>query len=330
MKLSVIVPTYNSAATLPRLLESLDGQTLTEREVIVVDDASTDETARIAARHRVVYERLEANQGPAASRNRGAALARGEWLVFTDADTVFSPDTLQAIHRVIEGSDAAALFGTYSGEPANPGFLPRYKALWEYYTIDMTFFRAGQRDLYPSTTWVPRPGAVSRAAFEAVGGFDTRFRGADLEDLELGYRLHEAGYRIYFAPGIRIKHMYPETLCRGLGIVARRGALWMRMAARRRKMDPAGDGSPRVALAHACGFAVFWLAVASPLWPPLALAALAGFLCHAFLHRDFLALALRQEGPGFMARSLAACWLYSLAGEFGAVYGLLTTFSRRA
>jgi hypothetical protein len=171
---------------------------------------------------------------------------------------------------------------------------------------------------------------VSRAAFEAVGGFDTRFRGADLEDLELGYRLYEAGYPIYFVPSIRIRHHYPATLLRGLKIVTRRSALWMRMAVRRRKMDPAGDGSPRLALAHALGFAVFWLAVASPFWPPLAPAALAGFLGQTFLHREFLALALREEGPGFMALSLAACWLYALAGELGALYGLLTPFSRGA
>lgn len=324
MKLSVIIPTYDSRTTLEVLLESLVEQTHQDYEIIVVDDASTDDTAEAVARYDLRYERMTDNQGPAAARNRGVELSDGPWLVFTDADTVFEPDTLTTIEDIISSSDAAALFGTYAGRPANPeSFLARYKALWEHYAIVMPFLNKGQR-LHPMTTWVPRPGVVSREAFEAVGGFDTRFGGADLEDVEFGYRLHAAGFPIYFAEQLHIWHHYPTKLRRALRAFGRRAVLGVRMALRRRTMDPAGEGAPRQALVHICGFATVGLAVLSPLWPPLGLVAAGGFVGYTVLNRSFLSLAVREEGWGFALQSYGMCWLYTTVLGCGASWGLLT------
>ncbi len=321
MLTSVIIPTYNSASTLRLLLDSLLEQTAADYEVIVVDDASTDDTAELVRRYPFRYERLKTNQGPAAARNRGAELARGKWLVFTDADTVFYPDTLEHIATLVERSDAAALFGTYAGKPANAGYVPRYKALWEHYAIVMPFEGRG-RELHPVSSWIPRPGVVRRDAFEAVEGFDTRFRGADLEDVEFGYRLHAAGFPIYFCQALRIQHHYPTRLGRSLGSFARRCALWMRMALRRRKLDPAGEGSPRQAAAHLTGFCAFLLVLATPLWPPLGWLALAGFVGYALWNARFVALARREQGLGFAVLSLGTCWLYTIVLGLSAGWGL--------
>jgi GT2 family glycosyltransferase len=323
MRFSVIIPSYNSAATLELLLKSLEQQTVSNYEVIVVDDASTDDTATVVAHYPVTYERLERNEGPAAARNRGAGLAQGEWFVFTDADTVFEPDTLQSIEEILDGSDAAALFGSYSGKPANCGFVPRYKALWEQYAIDMTF-QTDERDLYFSTSWLPRPGVVSRTAFEAMGGFDTRFRGADLEDMEFGYRLYEAGYPIYFAPRIHIKHHYPESFFDEQSRFIRRCVVWIRMAARRKKLDIAGDGSPKLVKKHLCGLISFWLALCGVFYLPLIAVALIGFVLHTFLHRKFLLLAFSEEGFRFAALSFATYWIHTVLAGFAGVYGLVT------
>lgn len=320
---AIIIPTYNSAATLDALLASLARQTFTDFEVCVVDDASTDATPEVLARHGFPHARMDANSGPAACRNRGAALTRAPWLVFTDADTEFLPDTLARLHAALERSGADALVGSYAGRPANAGFAPAYKALWEYCMIDQ-MLRLDDAGVAEIGTWAPRPGAIRRPAFEAVGGFDTGFRGADLEDMELGYRLCAAGHRIVLDPAVRIRHHYPATPWRELRAFARRSHLWMRMFAGRRQLDRHGEGGPAQALAHLTGFAAFWAALAGPLVHPAAGAAAGGLLVVYFaLNRRLLRLAWGWYGPGFAAAAAAYCWLHTVVLGFAAGAGLL-------
>jgi GT2 family glycosyltransferase len=323
MFFSLIVATFNSAGTLRLLLDSLREQDFDDFETIVVDDASTDETAELVAGYPALYLRLPVNSGPAAARNHGVGKSSGQWLVFTDADTEFKTDTLSKIKEALERSDAAALVGIYAGKPANEGFAPRYKALWEYYAINLRFTRE-ERHLYPISIWAPRPGVVKREAFQAIGGFDAHYKGADIEDVVLGYNLFEAGYPIYYAPSVRIKHHYPATLLRAWLPFLRRCAMWMRTAARRRKLDCTGDGSPDQALAHACGFAAFLAAAAAPFWPPMTPAALGGVLLYTALNLRFLALAYREGGAWFTVRSYATRWLFSVSAGLAATYGLVT------
>lgn len=97
-RFSVIIPAYRSAATLARALDSVLAQTAPAFEIIVVDDASPDDTAGVVARYgdRVRYLRRERNAGVSAARNYGAAEARGDWLAFLDADDWYYPNRLAA------------------------------------------------------------------------------------------------------------------------------------------------------------------------------------------------------------------------------------------
>jgi succinoglycan biosynthesis protein ExoO len=99
-RISVILPSYNTAASLRRSLDSALGQTVQDLEVIVVDDASDDESfsvaeAAAASEPRVVSLRNERNVGAAASRNRGIRHARGQWIAFLDADDWWVPERLE-------------------------------------------------------------------------------------------------------------------------------------------------------------------------------------------------------------------------------------------
>ena len=93
---SVIIPVYNGASTTERAIESVLAQSYRAFELIVVDDGSTDDTARVVSRfgRRVTYL-YQSNAGVSAARNNGARRATGEWLAFLDADDWYYPDRLR-------------------------------------------------------------------------------------------------------------------------------------------------------------------------------------------------------------------------------------------
>lgn len=108
--ISVIIPAYNAAATLPRALDSVLAQTWPAYEIIVVDDGSTDATGEVIASYSelVRYVRQD-NAGPSAARNQGVAMAYGEWIAFLDADDWYYPERL-AQHAQMIASDPALDF----------------------------------------------------------------------------------------------------------------------------------------------------------------------------------------------------------------------------
>jgi glycosyltransferase involved in cell wall biosynthesis len=102
---SVIVPTYNRADALPRTVESVLGQTLDDLELIVVDDASTDDTQAVVDAYdddRIQFHQHEQNQGASAARNTGIDRAEGEYVAFLDSDDVWRPTKLEKQVRTLE------------------------------------------------------------------------------------------------------------------------------------------------------------------------------------------------------------------------------------
>ena len=94
---SVIVPTFQRAALLPRALDAIFAQTHAPAEVILVDDGSSDETAALAQRYgeRLRYQRLFETRGVSAARNHGIALSHGFWIAFCDSDDAWLPRKLE-------------------------------------------------------------------------------------------------------------------------------------------------------------------------------------------------------------------------------------------
>jgi glycosyltransferase involved in cell wall biosynthesis len=110
-QISIILPAYNAAAFIGRAIASAQAQSLADIEIIVIDDASTDDTPRIvqalaAADPRIRYVRMAQNGGPAASRNRGLDLACGDWVALLDADDRFLPQRLHTLLALAEAEQA--------------------------------------------------------------------------------------------------------------------------------------------------------------------------------------------------------------------------------
>ena len=106
---SVIIPTHNRASMLPRAIRSVQRQTYPHLEILVIDDASIDNTADVVAGFddpRIRYMRHEANRGGSASRNTGIRAATGDYIAFLDDDDEWEPEKTEEQKRVLQDFDA--------------------------------------------------------------------------------------------------------------------------------------------------------------------------------------------------------------------------------
>jgi GT2 family glycosyltransferase len=205
--LSVVVPVHNGGTQLEQCLAALLASGSRPLEIIVVDDCSTDASATAACALRgVEVVRLNQRSGPAAARNRGARRARGSIILFVDADVVVKRETLARVVALFrEQPKVAAVFGSYDDAPAAQNFVSQYKNLFHHFVHQRSAMRA-------ETFWAGC-GAVRRAAFEAVGGFDERrYQRPSIEDIELGSRLRLEGFTIILDKALKVKHLKRWTL----------------------------------------------------------------------------------------------------------------------
>lgn len=202
-RVSVIVPVRNRRDLLARLLASLDRQSCSDFEAIVVDDGSDDGAAELAEATAVggrpVTVVRTGGVGAVAARTAGVAAARGEVLAFTDSDCEADPGWVAAIVGAVDGGADMVVGCT---RPARP-MKPLERSLW-----------AGEENLFPTCNV-----AYRRSVFDAVGGFDRgaaewlgfrhdrRARGDGFgEDTLLGWRVRRAGFAHRYVPEALVLH----------------------------------------------------------------------------------------------------------------------------
>jgi len=178
---SVVIPCYGQAAYLEEAIESVLAQTYAQVEIVVVDDGSPDNAARVAARFPWVRCVRQANAGLAAARNAGIRESEGELLVFLDADDRLLPRALEVgVEELRAHPEAAFAFGRYrrvssDGRQLENDDQPRPDA--DPYSVFLRYNYAG----------IPATGIFRRSALEEAGNFDETLPGA--EDYDLGLRL---------------------------------------------------------------------------------------------------------------------------------------------
>jgi glycosyltransferase involved in cell wall biosynthesis len=188
---SVIIPAYNAAAHVDRTIESALAQTCAPREILVIDDGSTDNTAGVVSRYPAPVRLLrQANGGPGAARNRGAREAKGEWLALLDADDVWLPHKLE---RQLPYTKSPATGVVHSREAvARVPAKATFAALWEGNVIHNS------------------SALVRRTALEAVGGYDEDRALIGVEDWNLWLRLAAAKWEIVLCPE-KLHHYLPAA-----------------------------------------------------------------------------------------------------------------------
>jgi glycosyltransferase involved in cell wall biosynthesis len=200
-RISIVLPVYNGARYLDRVLAHIEASTFENYELIVVDDCSDDGSGDIVKRHRVDrYVRNDRRMEAGYSRNLGARLACGEILLFMDADILIARDTLQKIAAFFQGRQGKALIGLYSLEHPSGRISSQYKNSW----IRFNYLSAPER-----VTWFfTAIGAVRKADWELVGGFDERlFSRTGGDDIEFGWRLIDRGVAIHMDKSLEVVHL---------------------------------------------------------------------------------------------------------------------------
>jgi GT2 family glycosyltransferase len=318
VKLSVVIPVHNGGDDLRRCLAALATSGRPPDEVVVVDDASSDTSAAVAESFGARVVALPGGpRGPAAARNRGAAQAGGDTLVFVDADVAVHPDTLARIERtLVEQPSLAALFGSYDAHPTARGLVARYKNLLHHYV-----HQHGRREA--STFWAGC-GALRRDVFVALGGFDESYGRPSIEDIDLGRRLRQAGYRVWLCPEVQVTHLKRWTLTSLLrSDICERAVPWTRLILRQRQLPADLNLDAKSRLSALAVWAVL-VCLALGLWSrwlwggALLAAALVGGL-NAGLYRFFA----RQGGIGFALGAAGLHGLYLLYSSltFGLIAG---------
>lgn len=202
MKASVIIPAYNSADTIEDTLKALKNQTEKGFEVIAVDDGSTDDTREVVSRYPVKLLN-QGHRGPAAARNLGAKMAKGDVLVFTDSDCVPAKDWLEEMLKPLKDPNIVGAQGRYETKQRE------LIALFAQYEIEERYERMRKREYIDFIG--SYSAAYRRKVFLEVGGFDETFPMASGEDPDLSFRLAEK-YRMVFNPKAVVFHHHPDTL----------------------------------------------------------------------------------------------------------------------
>ena len=204
MKYSFIIPVYNRPDEVDELLQSMTHQTLTDFEVIVVEDGSARDCKDVCARYAGkldLHYYMKENSGPGQSRNYGAERARGEYLIILDSDVVLPEGYLQSVDDELRTLPADAFGGP---DCAHPSFTPTQKAI----SYSMTSFfttggiRGGKKKMdkfYPRSFNM----GIRRDVYKELGGFSRMRFG---EDIDFSIRIFKAGHACRLFPGAWVWH----------------------------------------------------------------------------------------------------------------------------
>jgi len=229
-EISVVIPAYNAGHNLDKCLDAIERLVVSPLEVIVVDDGSSDGSIERAAMRGIRILAAPRRQGPAAARNIGAKVAQGRILFFLDSDVCVHCDALERVTAALSDPGVDAVIGSYDDDPSSPDFLSQYKNLMHCFVHQTSCSEA-------STFW-SGCGAIRRDVFLELSGFDANYKRPAIEDIELGYRMREAGRRILLDRDLRARHLKKWSFWGLLKTdVVDRGIPWTELILRDQKID---------------------------------------------------------------------------------------------
>jgi Glycosyl transferase family 2 len=306
---SVIIPCYNAEKTLRVCLESVFAQSYPPLEVIVVDDASTDSSPRIAEEFPCTLVSQPANGGVSAARNAGVAASRGEVLFFLDSDVALATGAVDnAVRMLAADPGCGCVFGVYAKEPLmDDGPVETYRTLHLHHALS--------RAVGVTKTAVFALAGMPRRVFDETGPFDENLRSG--EDDDYSERLLPR-YRIRLSSAVGGWHDEADRLLPLLVEQFRRAQLLPFMARNRMRRGAVTVNRTSGVLGAALTVATVPLAIAHR---PLGVLPLAAFAAFAASDPALARFVMREKGSCFLVYFTAVHFLTHLALLSGAVVG---------
>jgi GT2 family glycosyltransferase len=312
---SVIIPEYNGMAHIKCCLEALSSQSRQPDEIILVDDGSTDGCISVVKDFPVILL-CQKHQGAAAARNRGAQSARGDILLFTDIDCEPDSDWVDQMVRPFSDPLIIGVKGSYRTKQTavvarliQLEFEERYDRLEGREQIDFVDSNAA---------------GFRATAFRRMGGFDESL--SNNEDVDLAYRLAQAGDKLVFNRKAIVFHSHPDTWVRYMRLKFGRG-YWRTVIYHLHPAKAVKDSyTPQllklqiVSLYLGFLFLIIPIRFSVPFWVSLAFFSLTLLSAAPFIKRVF------RNDPRLILHALVAILLRSMAFGAGIIAGLFGGF----
>ncbi|MCD1258460.1 glycosyltransferase family 2 protein [Paenibacillus athensensis] len=308
---SVVIPNYNYAKTLPRCLDSLMQQTYQPLEIIVVDDGSTDNSVEIIQKYPCKLIRTQ-NKGVSSARNTGVAESAGEIVFFLDSDVALFEDAIaNTVDAFRKDETLGSVCGIYAKEALfTDSLFEEYRTLQGYYWRKSSegYVTAGFFSL----------GAVKKSVFIELGGFNENLNNS--EDIEFGHRLN-INYRLLLTSTVMGYHDDEHEFKRLARKMHERARQRVPFYFHRKKFTKGfetplrGIGMMFVGLSSVA----LPLSLVHPLFFGLFLASLLIFLLTDFGQYTFV---FKEKGPLFTMYFIVVHWLITAVVFWGFVRGL--------
>jgi glycosyltransferase involved in cell wall biosynthesis len=202
--ISVVIPSYNSAETIGKCLESAFSSRYKNFEIVVVDDNSQDNSVEIIRRFPCRLITLDKRSGTSRARNTGALHSTGEFIFFTDSDCLLQENTLSITNRTLAATDRDTIVGgTYTKIPYDKDFFSTFQSLFVNYSETKN---AEQSDYIAAHAMI-----IDVETFRKSKGFPEKFLPI-IEDVEFTHRLRRDGKRLITNPAIEVQHIFNFSL----------------------------------------------------------------------------------------------------------------------
>jgi glycosyltransferase involved in cell wall biosynthesis len=313
--ISVIVPVYNGERFLKACLDSLKNQSYDHYEIIVVDDGSTDGSPKLAT-HPARLISTEGRTGAGAARNLGAKSAKGDYILFTDADVEAPKDWVEKTANTILKHHVKCGGGGYAG-PVEDTFI-------QWFAFEELAWR--RRNFHGEVeTLVSNNLFCERELFESLGGFPESYCAASSEDMEFSWKVSR-NHKLWWNRDNGVRHNFTPTVKDYLRQQSRFARDAVPMIFGNKKLIGGKTHHPKsfyleVALT---GLSIFLLVLLHPL------AALISILSVIWINHGLLRAMEHKHRKGIVLKSIGLIFARNLTIILGALHGASLMLLRKS
>jgi glycosyltransferase involved in cell wall biosynthesis len=323
--LSLIIPNRNSQDTLKHCLEAALSQLTVDLEVIVVDDASEDNSKEIIRGYPFKLIALKEHAGASGARNKGAEAAKGEALFFIDSDCVLVPGAIERALTAYRKNPDQVIGGTYSKRAFDNGFYSNFQAVF----INFSETKSPKPDYIASHAMV-----INRELFLDSGGFKKEEDFLPiLEDVEFSHRLKTRGVKLRMEPGLLVEHIFNFDLESSVKNAYRKTRYWVMYSLKNKDLlSDSGTASFELKANTALWGVYTALLAAYPITGNSVFMRDAAmfYVINLFVNIRFLSALFKVGGPAFFIRALIYYTvLYPAPIALGGITGVIEYFKTR-